>query len=49
MSKKKIIALAIAAVIIVGLLVYAGITGAAEGSVKCPDCGGTGLMLPSHL
>ncbi|MBQ3847280.1 MAG: Na+/H+ antiporter NhaC family protein [Clostridia bacterium] len=44
MSKKKIIALAIAAVIIVGLLVYAGITGAAEGSVKCPDCGGTGLI-----
>ena len=40
MSKGKIITLCIAAVIIVALLVVAGVTGGAQGTVACPDCAG---------
>ncbi len=38
MSNAKKIALAISAVVIVALLVFAGVTGAANGTVACPDC-----------
>lgn len=38
MSNAKKIALAISAVVIVALLVFAGVTGAANGTVVCPDC-----------
>ena len=41
MSKAKKITLIIAAVIILALLVVAGVTGAANGTVACPDCDGT--------
>ncbi len=41
MSKAKKITLAIAAGIMLALLVVAGITGAANGTVACPDCDGT--------
>ena len=43
MSKIKKIVLAAAAVIIVGLLVWACVSGGSLGTVKCPDCAGTGL------
>ena len=39
MSKSKKITLLVAIVAIVALLVYAGVTGAANGTVVCPDCG----------
>ena len=38
MSNAKKIALLISAVVIVALLVFAGVTGAANGTVACPDC-----------
>ena len=38
MTNKKKIALAIAAVVIVALMVYAAISGGALGTVDCPDC-----------
>ena len=44
MTKTKRIVLAIAAVLIVGLLVYAGVSGGSLGEVKCMDCHGTGLV-----
>ncbi len=44
MSKTKKIVLAIAAVIIVGLLVYVACSGGSLGTVKCMDCDGTGIV-----
>ena len=44
MTTTKKIVLAIAALIIVGLLVVVGVTGGALGEVKCMDCHGTGLV-----
>ena len=46
MSKAKKITLAVAIVIIIGLLTYVGITGAANGTVNCPDCGGVAGEAP---
>ncbi len=40
MSKAKKITLVVAAVIMLALLVISGITGAASGTVKCPECKG---------
>ncbi len=44
MSTTKKIVLAVAAVVIVGLLVWAVLSGGSLGTVKCPDCGGTGIV-----
>ena len=44
MSKTNKIVLAIAAVVIVGLLIYVAVSGGALGTIKCQDCGGTGLI-----
>lgn len=44
MSKTNKIVLAIAAVVIVGLLIYVAVSGGALGTIKCADCGGTGLI-----
>ena len=44
MTTTKKIVLAIAALIIVGLLIVVGVTGGALGEVKCMDCHGTGLV-----
>ena len=44
MTKTKKIVLAVAAVLIVGLLVWACVSGGSLGTVKCPDCGGTGQI-----
>ena len=44
MTKTKKIVLAIAAVVIVGLLIYVATSGGALGTVKCQDCDGTGLV-----
>ena len=44
MSKAKKIVLVIAALVIVGLLIYAAVSGGALGQVKCMDCEGTGLV-----
>ncbi len=44
MSKSKKIILCVFAVVIIGLLVYAIISGGSLGTVKCQDCGGTGLV-----
>ena len=44
MSKAKKIVLAFAAIVIVGLLVWACVSGGSLGTVKCPDCSGTGLV-----
>ena len=43
MSKSKKITLILAAVIILALLVFAGVTDAANGTVTCPDCDGDAL------
>ena len=43
MTKSKKITLAVAIVVILALLVYAGVTGAANGTVNCPDCDGMTL------
>ena len=42
MSQAKKITLAVAALVIVVLLVIAGVTGGANGTVACPDCEGAG-------
>lgn len=42
MSRAKKITLIIAVVIILALLIFAGVTGAAKGTVTCPDCSGSG-------
>lgn len=42
MTKTKKIVLGIAAVVIVGLLVFAAVSGGALGTVKCMDCHGVG-------
>ena len=44
MTKTKKIVLAIAALVIVGLLIYVGVSGGALGTVTCQDCQGTGLV-----
>lgn len=44
MTKTKKIVLLIACVVIVGLLIYVAVSGGALGTVKCQDCGGTGLI-----
>ena len=44
MTKTKKIVLAIACVVIIGLLIYVAVSGGALGTVKCQDCGGTGLV-----
>jgi len=44
MSTTKKIVLAFTAVVIIGLLVWAVVSGGSLGTVKCPDCGGTGLV-----
>ena len=44
MSTTKKIVLAVAALVIVGLLVWAVVSGGSLGTVKCPDCGGTGIV-----
>ncbi len=44
MTKAKKIILAVTAVVIVGLLVWACVSGGSLGSVKCPDCHGTGQI-----
>ena len=43
MTKPKKIVLAVASLIIVGLLIYVGVSGGALGKVKCLDCDGTGV------
>ena len=44
MTKTKKIVLAIACVVIVGLLIYVGVSGGALGTVECQDCHGTGVI-----
>ena len=44
MTKTKKIVLVCAAVVIVGLLVWACVSGGSLGTVKCPDCGGSGQI-----
>ena len=44
MTKSKKITLAIAAVVIIGLLVFAFISGGASNTLDCPDCAATGLI-----
>ena len=44
MTKGKKIVLVIAILVIVGLLIYVGVSGGALGTVQCQDCGGTGLV-----
>lgn len=44
MSKTKKIVLVIAALAIVGLLIWAAVSGGALGQVKCMDCEGTGIV-----
>ncbi|MBQ7134107.1 MAG: Na+/H+ antiporter NhaC family protein [Ruminococcus sp.] len=44
MSKTNKIVLAVAALVIVGLLVYAAVSGGYLGTVSCMDCSGTGLV-----
>lgn len=44
MTKTKRIVLAVAAVVIVGLLVYVGVSGGSLGTVPCMDCHGTGVV-----
>lgn len=44
MTKTKKIVLAVAALIIVGLLISVGVSGGALGTVKCLDCDGTGIV-----
>ena len=45
MKKSKLIALIVAAVIIVGLLVVAGVTGGSNATVDCPDCEGLSTLV----
>ncbi len=44
MTKTKKIILAVAAVVIVGLIVWSCASGGSLGTVKCPDCSGTGQI-----
>ncbi len=44
MTKSKKVVLAIAIVAIVGLLVYAAVSGASLATVACSDCGATGVL-----
>ena len=44
MTKPKKIVLAIASLVIVGLLIYVGVSGGALGKVKCLDCDGSGIV-----
>ena len=44
MTKSKKIALLIAVVIIIGLLIYVGVSDASNKMVGCPDCGETGQV-----
>ena len=44
MTKAKKIVLCIAALAIVGLLIYACVSGGSLGTVKCPDCDGQGTV-----
>ncbi len=44
MTKAKKIVLAIACVVIVGLLIYVAVSGGALGTLKCQDCDGTGII-----
>ena len=44
MKKSTRIVLAIAAIIILSLMILAGATKGAEGTVTCPDCHGTGVI-----
>ena len=43
MTKAKKVVLAIASVVIIGLLIYVGVSGGALGTVKCLDCDGSGV------
>ncbi len=43
MTKTKKIVLAVAALVIVGLLIYAAVSGGYLGTVSCMDCHGTGI------
>ncbi len=45
MSKSKKITLVIAAIVILALMVVAGVTGGANGTVDCPDCEGLGTLV----
>ena len=44
MTKTKKIVLAIACVVIVGLLIYVAVSGGSLGTIKCQDCDGTGIV-----
>ena len=44
MSKSRKILLAVVAVAIVGLLIFAGVSGGAMATAPCVDCGGAGLV-----
>ena len=44
MTTTKKIVLGFVAVIIVGLLIFAVVSGGSLGTVKCPDCGGVGVL-----
>ena len=44
MTTPKKVLLCIAALAIVGLLVWGVVSGGSLGTVKCPDCGGTGIV-----
>ncbi len=44
MKKSNIIALIIMIVVMLGLMTYIGISGAANETVNCPDCEGTGFI-----
>ena len=45
MSKSKKITLIIACVVILALLVFAGVTKGASGTVDCPDCEGLSTLV----
>ena len=44
MTKTKKIVLVIFSLAVIGLLIWAGVSGGALGRVQCQDCGGTGLV-----
>ena len=44
MSKAKKIVLLVASLIIIGLLIYVGVSGGSLGTVHCMDCSGTGIV-----
>ena len=44
MTKGKKIVLAFACIVIVGLLIYAAVSGGALGTIKCQDCDGAGIV-----